>query len=54
MRCIILSSVTRLAAPHFFKLSNKQHDLRKKVPEDKMCALVSSTTFVGNMSHSKN
>jgi hypothetical protein len=50
----ILSPVTRVAGPYFFKLSNKQHDFLKKVTEDKMCALVSSTTSAGNMSHSKN
>ena len=54
MGCIILSSGTLLAAPFFFKLSNKQDDSGKKVTEDKMCALVSSTTFAGNMSHSNN
>jgi len=50
----ILSPVTRAAGSYFLKLSNKQHDFLKKVTEDKMCALVSSTTFAGNMYHSKN
>ena len=55
MGCIILSSVTRLAEPYFF--SNYLKTARyseKKITEDKMCALVSSTTFAGNISHSKN
>jgi hypothetical protein len=39
---------------HIFSTSyHKQHDLIKKVIEHKMCVLISSTTFVWNISHSK-
>ena len=33
-------------AVHFFTLSNKRHDIREKVFEDKMCVLIFSATFV--------
>jgi hypothetical protein len=54
MRRIILSSETCLAPPYFSTLSHKRHDSWEKVFEHKMCALTFSTTFVGNVSHSKN
>jgi hypothetical protein len=46
LRRITLSSVAYLAVPYFSTLSNKQHDLRKKVAEQKMFALIFFTTFV--------
>jgi hypothetical protein len=52
MRRIVLSSVARPALPYFTTLFHKRHDLREKVVEHKMCVLIFSTTFVGNISHS--
>ena len=38
----------------FFTLSHKRHDFQgKKMSEHKMCVLISSITFVWNISHSK-
>jgi hypothetical protein len=37
----------------FSTLSHKRHDFRKTVTEYKRCVLISSTTFVWNISHSK-
>jgi hypothetical protein len=39
---------------HILTLSHKRHDFREKDAEHKMCILISSATFVGNISHSKN
>jgi len=54
MRLIVSSYVVCLALPHFCTLSHKRQDFRKKVIEHKMCVLIFSTTFVRNISHSKN
>jgi hypothetical protein len=50
--CAILSSVAGPALQYFATLSYKRHYL-KKVIEHKMCVLISSTTFILNISHSK-
>jgi hypothetical protein len=50
---IILSSVACSALPYLFTLSHKWHDFRKRVTGHKMCVLISSATFVWNISHSK-
>jgi hypothetical protein len=34
-------------------INHKWHDFREKVTEYKMCVLISSTTFISNISHSK-
>ena len=49
----ILSSVTCPALQIFSTLSHKRHDFQEKVIEHKMCILLSSTTFVWSISHSK-
>jgi hypothetical protein len=54
MRRIILSRVTCLAVPHFFTLSHKRLDFRKKLTEHKMYILVFCTNLAWNISHSKN
>jgi hypothetical protein len=38
----------------FSTLSRKRHDFRKKVIKHKICVLIFSTSFVWNISHSKN
>jgi hypothetical protein len=53
-RRIILSYVLCQGLPFFSTLSHKGHDLRKKVIEHKICVLIFSTTFIGNVSHFKN
>jgi len=50
--CAMLSSVA-CPALHFFTLSHKRHEYRKKVTEHKMCVLILSTNFVWNISYSK-
>jgi hypothetical protein len=54
MRRIVLSCVASLALLYFSTLSHKWHDFRKKVTDHKTCVLIFSTTFVWNISHSKN
>jgi len=54
MRRIILPIVECPAVTLSSKLSHKRHDSREKVIERKMCVLDFSTTFVRNISHSKN
>jgi hypothetical protein len=51
--CAMFSSVACPAPRHFSTLSNKRHDFRKSVIEQKMCALILSITFVTNMSYYK-
>jgi hypothetical protein len=51
---IILSSVAYLAVPYFSTLVHKWHDFWKKGTKHKICVLIFSTTFVCNISHSKN
>ena len=47
MRITILSYVACPALQYFSTLSQKQHTIeKKKVTEEKMCVLISSTTFV--------
>jgi hypothetical protein len=53
MRRILLSSVACLALPYFFTLSHKGKDSRKNVTEHKMCVLIFYTTFIWNVSRSK-
>jgi hypothetical protein len=50
MRRIILSFVASLAPPHFTTLYHKRHDFRNKVYGRKMCVLISSTTFICEIS----
>jgi hypothetical protein len=50
---VILPSVACLSLPYFSSLSHKGQDFRKSVIEHKMCVLIFSTTFFGNMYHSK-
>jgi hypothetical protein len=38
---------------HISTLSQKRHDFRKKVTKHKMCVLISSTTYVRDISHSQ-
>jgi hypothetical protein len=52
--CIVLSSETYLALPHFPTLSHKWHDFWKKAIDYKMCVLIFSTTLGWNIYHSKN
>ena len=52
--CAILPSLACPALQYISTLSHKRHDFRKwKVTEHKMCILISSTTFVWHISHSK-
>jgi len=55
IRHIILSSVASPAPQYFSTLFHRRHDFRKKkkVTGHKMCALISSTSFAQNISHSK-
>jgi hypothetical protein len=53
MRCILLSAVCP-ALPHSSTLSYKRSDFREeRVISHKMCVSIFSTTFVWNISHSK-
>ena len=53
MRHIVICVLPTLR--YFYTLSHKRHDFwGKKYIEHKMCASISSTTFVPNISHSKN
>jgi hypothetical protein len=52
--CVISSSLARPPLQDFPTFSHERHDFRKKVIEYEMSVLVSSTTFVRNISHSKN
>jgi hypothetical protein len=54
MRRIVLVSVACVALPYFSTLSLKPHDFGENVTEHKMCVLIFSTNFVGNISYSKN
>ena len=51
MRRILVSPVARLVVPDFSTLSHNVHDFRTKSHEFEMRVLVSSTTFVGNISY---
>jgi hypothetical protein len=53
LRRIILPFVVCLALPYFSTFPHKRRDFRKKVTGHKMCALISSTTFFSETSHSK-
>jgi hypothetical protein len=46
VRHIVTSFVVPLAAPHFSALSQKRHDFRKQVVDNKMCVFIFSTNFV--------
>jgi hypothetical protein len=54
MRSVILISVACLAVPYFSTLSHKSHDFRKKRLLNIKYVFIYSTTFVSNISHSKN
>jgi hypothetical protein len=49
----VLSYVACLALPYFSTLSHEGHDFRKEVIEHKMYVLISFTTFVWHISHSR-
>ena len=51
--CAVLSSLTCRAVPYFSTLSQKRHDVLKKLIERKMCVVIFSVTFISSISHSK-
>jgi len=51
---IMVSSVACPTLPHFFTLSHKRHDFRKKNMENVMSVLMFSKTIAWNVFHSKN
>jgi hypothetical protein len=53
-RTAILSSAASLAPQYFSTISHKRHDFRETVTGYKTCILIFSTTFIQNVSHSKN
>jgi hypothetical protein len=54
MRRIILPSVACLSVPCFSTLSPKRHDFREHFTGHKTCVLISCTTYVSNISNSRN
>ena len=50
---IILPPVPCLGLPYFSTLSHIRHDFKKNDIRHKMCALIFSTTFIRNISHSR-
>jgi len=52
--CAILLSVANPAVQYFSTLSHKRHNFGGKKLLNIKCALIFSTTFVWNISHSKN
>jgi DNA integrity scanning protein DisA with diadenylate cyclase activity len=53
MRRAILSLVACLSLPYYSTLSHISWNFRQKVIEYKICVMIFSTTFVWNISHSK-
>ena len=54
MSSMILSSLAYLDVTYFSAFSYKRHDFREIVFENKIYVLMFSTSFVRNISHSKN
>jgi hypothetical protein len=53
MHRIIFSSVASLAVPYISRIISLTNDFREMIVEHKMCVLVSSTTFVRNISQTE-
>jgi len=53
MRRVTVFSVACPALPYFSTLSHKRHDFLKKLLNIKISVLISSTSFVRKISHSK-
>jgi hypothetical protein len=51
--CVILSSLTYLALPHFYALFHTRHDFRKKMLLIMKSVVIFSKTFICNIFHSK-
>jgi hypothetical protein len=51
--CHIMSPVACLTLAYFSTLANKRQDFQKKITEQKICILISSTTFVRKIFYSK-